>query len=289
MKSSVYIAGLVALGLTEEQARAKASVLLQKGEKITEDDADLGVTKLAKASERRAALLEQGFEEAEADELVKGQIEGGMLLDDLQKSDPGDPATLEQANAEIDAALEALEKGKKPKKTVEDEPDENANPDDDDDDGVDGGADEPDFEKGADPADVAEMLAKAVEDAVAEKLAPIAQAVATLLKGQKANNASLAALAKGGLAKGDDDGPRLRGLIDPTSFETAPHPYDKPEKVQKSASGVNRDALLRKASDLADNGPEKAKRLAAADVVDLIEQGAPDAQITAAATRAGLS
>ena len=287
MKSSVYIAGLVALGVSEEQARAKAVGLLQKGERITEDDSDLGVAKLERASDRRAKLLEHGLDESEADDLVKGQIAAGTLLDDLAKSDPGEPASLEAANAEIDAALDALAKGKK--KAKRKEPDEDDEDEDVPSDGDEDSEDDYDFGKGGSVDDVAEMLAKAVEDAVAEKLAPIAQAVATLLKGQKANNASLAALAKGGLAKGDDDGPRLRGLIDPTSFETAPHPYDKPEKVQKSASGVNRDALLRKASDLADNGPEKAKRLAAADVVDLIEQGAPDAQITAAATRAGLS
>lgn len=286
MKSSVYIAGLVALGVSEEQARAKAVGLLQKGERITEDDSDLGVAKLERASDRRAKLLEHGLDESEADDLVKGQIAAGTLLDDLAKSDPGEPASLEAANAEIDAALDALAKGKK--KAKRKEPDEDDEDEDVPSDGDEDSEDDYDFGKGGSVDDVAEQLAKAVEtavgNAVAEQIAPVLFAIGAMAKGLKAQNAALAGLAKGEGA--------LRGFIDPTRVEVADHPYDAAirERVQKStASGLNRDSLLRKAADVADNGDDRAKRHAATIVIDLIENGAPDAQIIAAAKSAGVA
>lgn len=283
MKASVHIAALVALGVSEEVARAKAADLIRKGEKITEDDAGLGAAKLVKASERLDALLEAGLDKAEADELVKGQIADGTLLDDLAKADDGEPASLEKATAEIDGAIEALEKAKKKAKKPEPEPEyePSAGTDDPDDDGE--PDEDEDMDKGADPSDVADMLSKAISATIGTEvrkaLAPVLDALTVMAKGQRA---TLASLAKG--ATDPADGITApRGFADPRTVDVVPHPLgnatDKPANggIRKGVT-LNREAVLRKAGDLADNGPRETRR-AAADVVDLIEKGASDARI----------
>lgn len=282
MKASVHIAALVALGVSEEVARAKAADLIRKGEKITEDDAGLGAAKLVKASERLDALLEAGLDKSEADALVKSQIGDGTLLDDLAKADDGEPASLEKATAEIDGAIDALEKAKKKAKKPEPEPEyePSAGTDDPDDDPE---PDEDDMDKGADPSDVADMLSKAISATIGTEvrkaLAPVLDALTVMAKGQRA---TLASLAKGA-ADPTDGVAAPRGFADPRTVDVVPHPLgnatDKPANGgMRKGVALNREAVMRKASDLADNGPRESRR-AAADVVDLIEKGASDARI----------
>ena len=77
--------------------------------------------------------------------------------------------------------------------------------------------------------------------------------------------------------------PAPRGFADPRTVDVVPHPLgnatDKPANGgMRKGVALNREAVMRKASDLADNGPRETRR-AAADVVDLIEKGASDARI----------
>lgn len=289
MKISAYIAALVAQGLTDEAARGLAKG--QASALALVDD--IGLTKPL-ASGLVKGLTAAGLSDADAAETVRVAIAKGTAVDDLTAAEP---PTTEDAVAQLEAASDALTKGKY---TAADE--KIADEDEDDEDGGDSEDDEDDEDempargakKGADVEAYAAIMKGAVEETSARLEAQFAAMTARLdgiAKGIGAQGTAFAQLAKGmavqsesvlGLVKsfGQPRGPRSVQDV-----EVQPHPSEAAGAkriLERSTLGLQ---ALVKGTQATDD----ATRIACADFQGLINSTADDATIQAAAVKLGLA
>jgi hypothetical protein len=305
MKISAYIATLTGSGLTEDAARGIA-----KGQAVALNLVDdIGLT-MPLASGLVKGLVANGLDEESATESARVAIAKGKAVDDLA-SKPVEPATAEDAMAQLEAASAELVKGKNAQIEMEldGDEDEDEDDDDDDDDGRPEGLDGDDRGKpetmpakarkgGSYGAMKGEVFAQAMTDALAQ--------VSAGLEAQfKQLNSRLDGIAKGVGAQGMAQVEVLRTFAKQTTAvaelakginaprgprsvqDIAPIPH--PSEVEAAKSTINRASIATQALVKGAVSSDSKEREALANLTSLINSTASDADVLAAATSLGLA
>lgn len=307
MKISAYIADLTAAGLSEEAARSLAK---GKATALNLVD-DIGLT-MPLASGLVKGLVANGLDEESATESARVAIAKGKAVDDLA-SKPVEPVTAEDAMAQLEAASEALVKGKKAQVEMElngDEEDDDDEGDDGDDDGKPEGLDGDDRGRpdtmpakarkadGGYGAMKGEVFAQALTDALAQvsagldahfqnlhsRLDGIAKGVGAqgMAQVEVLRTFAKQAAALDGIAKGINAPRGPRSVQD-----IAPIPH--PSEVEAAKSTINRASIATQALVKGAVSQDPKERAALADLHSLINSTASDADVLAAATSLGLA
>lgn len=296
MKISAYIATLVAGGMSEDAAKGIA-----KGQAVDlslEDD--IGLTKPL-GSGLVKGLVANGLSEEDATEAVRVAIAKGNAVDDLAATTT-EPQTAEDAVTQLEAASEALAKGKygaKAELDDEDDDDEDGG-DSDDDGGVDGDEEEPEPPKrGAKKGEgdfeaYAAIMKGAVEETSRQldaKFATFAAELRGIAKGIGAQGAAFSALIKATTAQGEAALGIMKSLGAPRGprsvqdVEAEPHPS---ERKGNGTAQMERAQLSLRALSKGATTTNEAERLALQDFQGLINSTADDAAVHAAAAKLGL-
>lgn len=317
MKISDYIASLTASGVAEDVAKG-----LAKGQAVALGlDDDIGLTKPL-ASALAKGLQAAGLAEEDALESARVAIAKGKAVDDLSKGET-EPATTDDAVAQLAAASDALSKGYKGGQQAQIDYNLDGEEDDEDDE-EEGEPDEHDHRPGDDrglpdtmPASASgranggngkrAKVATMKGEILAEQFATALAAVDANLTAKFAElDAKLMGIAKGVGAQGTALAASLRNIADQTdavralakglgeprpprstaSVEPAASPYE-PVKAAKGA--LDRAALrshaLAKGSRATDPEEIALCGLLATQIID----GADDATVQAAAAKLGLA
>ena len=294
MKISAYIATLTASGLPDEAARGIAKGQFAALNLVD----DIGLT-MPLASGLVSGLVSNGLDEESAIESARVAIAKGKAVNDLV-ANVTEPVSAEDAMTQLEAASEALVKGKKAQIEMEFGDDEDDDEDDEDEDG--------DVELDAMPtrsrkggsygAMKGEVFAQAMTDALSQvsagleaqfrqlnaRLDGISKGVGTqgLAQLEVLRNFAKQSEAVANLAKGMSAPRGPRSIQDIASI---PHPSE----VDAAKATINRASIATQALLKGTVSTDSKEREALANLTSLINSTASDADVLAAANPLGLA